>query len=114
MVALALPAGCPIDGVPCTQLYAYGLTVRLSDAATGEPIAGATLVLSDGSYVETMQELSADFDPGAYVGAGERPGTYTLTVQADGYQSTVIEDIGILADICHVIGRALDVELSPN
>ena len=114
MLGLALPAGCPIDGVPCTELYAYGLTVRLSDAATGDPISGATLVLTEGAYVETMQELSAEFNPGAYVGAGERPGRYTLTVQAEGYQSTVIEDIVVIADICHVIGRALDVELSPN
>lgn len=114
VLGTALPAGCPIDGVPCTELYAYGLTVRLSDAATGDPISGATLVLTEGAYIETMQELSAEFNPGAYVGAGERPGIYTLTVQAEGYQSTVIQDIVIVSDVCHVIGRALDVQLSPN
>ena len=113
-IVIALCAGCPNGGVPCTLEFAYGLTVHLSDAGTGAPISGASLILREGAYVETMQEILPDFEPGTYVGAGERAGTYTLTVQAAGYEGQSIEDIVVTADICHVTGRTLDVELSRN
>ena len=53
-----------------------------------------------------------DFQPGGYLGAGERAGTYTLTVDADGFETAVIEDIVVDADICHVIPVTREVSLA--
>ena len=72
MVVLVQVAACGCGtrppGTACTAPYAYGVSVTLTDATTGAPISNATLALTEGTYVETMQ-----FMPGGdYVGAGER------------------------------------------
>ena len=36
--------------------------------------------------------------------AGERVGTYTSTIEAEGFEPVTIEDIVIETDECHVIG----------
>ena len=93
-LVLLFVSGCPMgevgpgDGVMCTLEFVYGLTVTVTDAA-GTPVAGATLTLTEGVYSETMEELQ----DGVYTGAGERGGTYTLTIEADGYVTKSIEDI---------------------
>jgi len=106
---LILVAGCPLAGSPglvCTDVFIYGLTVTLTDDH-GEPITGATLALADGSYTETLQNL----ENGAYAGAGERAGTYTLTIEAEGFMPVTIEHIVVSEDECHVIPVARDVSL---
>ena len=103
--------GCLITddgGVICTEVFVYGVKVALTHADTGEAITGATLTLTEGDYSEPMQELS----PGHYAGAGERAGTYTLTVEVDGFETQTIGDIVVDADECHVIPVNLDVELT--
>ena len=100
----------PKDGQVCTEVYVYGVTVNVTDAQTGAAIEGATLTLHDGNYVEVMQP----FPSGGYVGAGERPGTYTLTVEAAGYQTVVIDSIIIQSDPCHVIPVTKSVTLQPK
>jgi hypothetical protein len=100
--------GCmPWDGQPCTTLFAYGVNVTLTDAETGASITDATLTLTEGTYVEEMQS----FATGDYVGAGERPGTYTLEASAPGYETQTVENIVVTADVCHVRGVHLDVRL---
>jgi len=104
-----LVAGCPLAGssdLVCTEVFVYGLTVTLTDD-NGVPITGATLTLTDGNYSETLQEL----ENGVYVGAGERAGTYTLAIAADGYMPVTVEHIVVNADECHVIPVARDVSL---
>lgn len=105
----AIRGGDPND-VFCTEIYVYGLTVNVTDADTDEPLAGAVLTLVDGDYEETMMA----FPSGGYVGAGERAGTYVLTVAADGYLTQTIEDIAIDEDECHVIPVTRDVALTPE
>ena len=109
---LALPlAGCLLElpGQPCTDLYAYGVSVSATNAATGAALENATLTLTDGAYTEALQA----FPTGDYVGAGERPGTYTLTATAAGFQPQTIENIVVTADRCHVHGVHVDVALQP-
>lgn len=106
--ASALP-GC-VDTQACTTLYAYGVSVTVRNARTGEAIAGATLVLVDGSYRETMMPIGP---PGSYAGAGERPGTYTLTVSAQGFQPAPPRTLVVTGDACHVRGQAVAVDLTP-
>ncbi len=95
------------DGIACTQIYVYGLNVSVTDE-NGDPVAGATLTLSDGNYSETMMEGQ----PGQYVGAGERSGIYSLTIEAAGFQTMQIDNIVVTRDICHVIPVSREVELT--
>lgn len=107
--ALAL-CGCGLigdDGRVCTALYAYGISVNITDGTTGEPVTDATLTLIDGDYSETMQP----FPSGGYAGAGERQGTYTLVIEVPGVPVETIDEIAVDHDGCHVIGVAFDVEV---
>jgi hypothetical protein len=85
-------------------LFAYGVSVYLTDAASGEPVAEATLTLVDGDYAEVMEFIPT----GAYVGAGERKGTYTLTIEVPGRPIVTVNDIVVRHDGCHVIGVSFD------
>lgn len=96
------------DGQPCTMVYVYGVNAEVTNAATNAPISGATLTLKDGTYIEVMQSVTA----GEYFGAGERKGTYTLTVAAAGFQTVTVENIVVRADPCHVIPVTVKVPLT--
>ena len=80
--------------------------MTLTDAGE-QPVSGATITLAEGEYVETMVEMS----DGSYAGAGERAGTYTLTIEAEGFEPVTIEDIFVDADECHVIPVSREVTL---
>jgi len=113
VLALLLLCGCPLVLPPwniiCTTQFVYGLTVAVMDEQD-EPVAGAVLTLRDGAYTEQMTER----EPGLYIGAGERPGVYTLTVEALGFASSTVENIVITADLCHVIPVGRQVTLARN
>ena len=93
----------------CTANIVPGIEIILTDAQTGRDILGATLILAEGVYAETLQEMNL----GHYSGADERPGTYTLSVQAAGYEDVIQENIVITADICHVITVSLEIQMNP-
>ena len=48
---------------------------------------------------------------GEYVGAGERAGTYILTIVADGFEMVTVDDIFVDADECHVVGVSRQISL---
>ncbi len=105
-------AGCtlggPNGGVVCTDIFVYGVNVTVTDAESGDPVSGATLTLTEGDFSETLIEINA----GAYAGAGERAGTYTLTVDASDFVSQTIQSIVVTEDECHVIPVSRDVVLT--
>jgi len=88
----------------------YGVSAEVTDAQTGAAIANATLTLQDGNYIEVMQSIT----PGEYFGAGERPGTYSLTAQASGFQSVTVDNIVVESDPCHVIPVTVQVAMPPQ
>ncbi|MEM7186302.1 MAG: carboxypeptidase-like regulatory domain-containing protein [Bacteroidota bacterium] len=93
----------------CTLEFVYGLSVQVRDVDTGGIILNnITVTAIDGSYEE---ELAFNFD--TYIGAGERPGNYTLEVRADGYQDFTSEVIRVGADECHVIPEFVEITLEP-
>ena len=53
------------------------------------PSSGATLVLIDGSYQETMVEV----EPGAFRGGFERAGTYRVEASAPGFVSQAVDGV---------------------
>lgn len=105
--------GCPsvMDPVICTAEFVFGLNVTVTDG-NGDPVPGATLTLVEGDYTEIMMEIDAAGQPGVYVGVGERAGTYSLTIRADGFDRVTIDEITIDADECHVIPVGLTLSLS--
>ena len=105
--------GCPavMDPVICTEIFVFGLNVTITDG-NGDSVSGATLTLVEGDYTEIMMEIDPMGQSGVYVGAGERAGTYSLTIEADGFDTVTLDDIPIDADVCHVIPVELVLSLT--
>lgn len=97
----------------CTDQFVYGLNVIVLDAVTGNPIFQDIEVKAvDGPYQELLELV-----PGleyAFVGAGERAGTYVVTVTKAGYQMYTSAPIILTRDECHVIPQSLTVNLQSN
>jgi hypothetical protein len=97
----------------CTDQFVYGLNVIVLDAVTGNPIFQDIEVKAvDGAYQELLELV-----PGleyAFVGAGERAGTYIVTVTKAGYQTYTSAPIVLARDECHVIPQSLTVNLQSN
>jgi hypothetical protein len=93
----------PVEPVVCTTEYVYGLEIRLIDSETGGPTGlGTIAVISDGDY----EELALCEDRGpigvACLAAGERAGTYDITIDAEGYEPWTRSGVRVTKDACHV------------
>lgn len=105
-----------VADIGCTAALVSGLAVTVSDQSTQQPAAcGVTITATEQGYSEsvTNDDVNCD-DSDAIALLAERPGFYSLTVQKPGYQSYQINDFGIGRDLCHVLPRQLQVELSPE
>ncbi len=101
------------DPIICTLEFVYGLNVVVLDAVTQQPLVdGVQVVAVDGSYREVLYNLSGVDN--TFFGAGERLGTYTITVTKEGYQTFIAPPIDVPANICHVITQSLTVNLQPE
>jgi len=101
--------------VTCTLQLNAGLNVIVRDSLTGTFAAnGATLRAISATWRDSVVV------PASYVGyttwatAWERAGTYTVTVDRDGYLPWRRDSIVVQRDICHVIGQRMDVLLVPR
>ncbi|HEY9225831.1 MAG TPA: hypothetical protein VIP11_04240 [Gemmatimonadaceae bacterium] len=66
---------------------------------TGAPFTGpADFYVRDGAYADSARARLG----GVWVAAGERAGTYQLTVRADGYREWMHSAILVPRDACHV------------
>ncbi len=101
------------DRIFCTDQFVYGLNVIVLDAVTGNPIFQDIEVKAvDGTYQEILELVpSSEY---AFVGAGERAGTYVVTVTKAGYQTYTSAPIVLTRDECHVIPQSLTVNLQSN
>lgn len=98
-----------VKGLFCTEQFVYGLNVSLIDATTLNPITTAIeIIATDGDYEETLITSSSI---GSFFGAGEREGTYVITVTSANYQTYVSEPISVSADRCHVIPENIQISL---
>jgi|GEM_PF-3148595 len=101
------------DGTACTELYAYGVTVRVTDVTTGAPLASASASVaarSPSGEEAPAFESWADSEPGTWVGLGEMTGEWVITAGASGY-ITQSRTITLESDGCHVIGQSVVFEL---
>jgi hypothetical protein len=116
IISLGLIASCkgiPFSPeVPCSCEWVYGLHIEIRDEATGGPIGeGATVTVRDGDYEETV---TAQLLPGPKVialAAGERPGTYDISVTLAGYREWRKSGVRVRANVCHVIPVSVLAEL---
>jgi hypothetical protein len=114
-----LLAGCgSITGdYNCTADYRYGLNVTVVDSVTSEPPASALLIAQSGAARDsvgphTPQPFGLNGAPVLVLSAaGERQGTYDLTVRAPGYRAWTRSNVKVTADECHVRGIALTARL---
>lgn len=110
LLGLALLTGaCKSPLVACNLNLAYGLTIVVTDSATGAALGGSETMVEvrDGSFVDTLPA----FGPSEYSGAGERPGTYSVKVQRAGYRLWQRDGVRVRKDECHVINVRVDVRL---
>lgn len=96
----------------CTEQFVYGLNVTVKDAITNEIVTeGIVVIARDGTYEEELMNIDS-FD--TFIGAGERPGNYTLEVTSLNYELFTSDVIQVGADECHVIGESVEILLQPN
>lgn len=98
------------EGFICTEEFVYGLQVTVNDASTGSGLADVVITAREPGYSEILQATGT---VGVYVGAGEREGSYTLTVEREGYQTVVTDVITVTSDECHVIPQTRTFTLAP-
>ena len=100
------------NGIACTEIFVYGLNVEVTDATNGEILITDVIVTAEeGTYSEVLTLIDTSF-----IGAGERPGDYLITVTADGYntETTGTISVELTDDECHVIPEVVTIELQPN
>ena len=110
IAAALVTTGCSQQADPpiCTALYAYGLTVTAVDASSGDSLTVTPMgIAREGEFSDTMEILG-----NRLMGAGERAGTYDITVTAPGYARWDTTGIVVTADECHVHGVGLTARLA--
>jgi hypothetical protein len=96
----------------CTLEFVYGLNINLIDANTSETITDdVNVIIKDGDYEEVLTNTESDTH---FFGAGERPGTYTITITSNNYKTFISEPVVVTGDVCHVTTVAKTFELTPS
>jgi hypothetical protein len=88
--------------VMCTAEARAGLTLTLQDSATGQPLAGSGSMRLRATSVAYADSVTAPFLMSSWTTAWERPGTYAVTADVDGYQPWRRDNVEVSHGICHV------------
>jgi hypothetical protein len=103
----SIPVSVP-SGIACTADFRFGLNLTLTDSTTGALVTtSADIRAEDAGFVDEVRGLQG----GRWWTAGERAGTYRLTVRAAGYRDWTRSGIVIGRDVCHVIPVAVTAKL---
>ena len=103
---------CDGDPVACTEQAVAAIEVSVRDSTSGAPAGrGARIVAKDGAYADTSR-ATASYD-GPYPLALERSGTYTVTVEQQGYRTWSQSGVSVSRDRCHVRTATLTARLQP-
>jgi hypothetical protein len=101
----------------CTLELRAGLLVDVKDSLTNAGVAsGASLVVREGSFKDSVAFPSSrpDLDALPLVAAGERAGTYQITVSKPGYATWTRSNVRVTKGECHVNPVRLTARLQPG
>jgi hypothetical protein len=88
-------------GTVCVDYAAPAITVIVLDGLSDQPIGvSATVIARAGAFADTAR-FAIGGRPHAL--AYERPGTYTVSVVATGYQPWQLSSVVVPHDACHVL-----------
>ena len=102
---------------PCTHEFRPGVNVFVKDSLTNAGVAsGASLVVREGSFKDSVAFPSGRPDLNDYnlAAAGERAGTYQITVSKPGYATWVQSNVRVTKNVCHVNTVTLTALLQPT
>ena len=97
--------------------FRYGLSVYVKDSLTGTAIAsGASLVVRDGAFKDSVSHPSGRPELNALplLTAGERAGTYQISVSKARLPTVVTKQRRITANECHVNPVSVTALLQPS
>ena len=104
------------SGPICTADFRAGLVVYVHDSLSDTPIAsGASLVARDGAYKDSVAFPAGrtDLNASPLSSAGERAGTYQVTVTKPGNLPWTKSNVVVTANECHVNTVTLTARLVP-
>ena len=113
--------GCSGSKAPtspvCTDEFRPGVVVYIKDALTNAGVAsGASLVARERTFKDSVAFPNArpDLNDLALAAAGERSGTYQLTVSKPGYTTWSQSNVRVTSNQCHVNTVTLTALLQPS
>lgn len=107
-LALLALTGCDeiLGDTVCTTSAEPALVVTVVEDASDQLVTGALVWVEDGEFVDTLESHD-----GVAAGVHERPGTYGIHVEADGFAAWSREDVTVRDGECHVRTRELTARL---
>ena len=101
-VIAAMVAGCRLfTGTDCSLDARAGITVDVRDSVSNAPITGESRIIArDGTFADTAE--FTEIFPGPHALVRERPGSYTVTVEREGYQLWSRTGVRVTRGECHV------------
>lgn len=103
LVAACHPRG--VDSTACTGEAEPAVVVHVLG-----PASGATVVLREGAYQETLMEVQA----GEFRGGFERAGTYRVEISATGFASQAVDGVVAAQLACGPDTQTLTITLQPS
>lgn len=97
--------GGPMQELICTEEFVSGLHINVFDQETGlNSACGVTVSIQDGDYTEVLTNdsegtCSENF---IFLAAGEKAGTYDISIIKDDYLEWTQYDTEVTNNICHV------------
>ncbi|HEY9665188.1 MAG TPA: hypothetical protein V6C91_00195 [Coleofasciculaceae cyanobacterium] len=113
LVPIMNPTEANNNTTPCTPSIEPAIAVTVSDAQTGASLE-ATVIVKDGNFQEqlSLRGVTANGQI-IYGGALERPGVYTVITLTEGYVTSILNNIKVPKDRCHVVTQKLKITLNP-
>ena len=112
IAALALCTACSDqDLVICTLNFEPAVVVEIHDSITGTPLAQeARGAVREGTFIDSLRPRTSS----SLQAAGERPGTYVVTVVHSGYADWLRTGVQVQDGVCHVQTVTLQALLQPS